>query len=124
MDEFYVMIIQKGNQIYDRLYSIYDNCSMFCFDDKIGMYFEEAVKQEHETKSPIYPCKNETRDYYAIPVSLFHYLHMLDGECKFPFECDLKERIEYDLVENATTVVPANIKDFIRSYKNRLKQAL
>ena len=73
IDDYYVMIIQKGESIEDKIYNIYDNCSMLCFDDKIGMYYqsdyEDTKKQDHETRSPIYPCKNlsiKRHDYYSI----------------------------------------------------------
>ena len=129
IDDYYVMIIQKGESIEDKIYNIYDNCSMLCFDDKIGMYYqsdyEEMKKQDYETRSSIYPCKNisiKRHDYYSIPVSLNHYLKMLKGECEFPFKCDIKERIEYDLLTYSVTLIPDGIKKIIESCKNQLKQ--
>ena len=48
---------------------------------------------------------------------------MLKGECEFPFKCDIKERIEYDLLTYSVTLIPDGIKEIIESCKNQLKQA-
>ena len=130
IDKYYVKIIQNGNVIQDQLYNIYEPLSMV-FDEKDGFFYhkdyEEVSKMSYEDRCSVYPSRNysiKTGDYYSVSVSLKIYLKMLSGKMPFPFKCNLKDRIDYDLLGiNCTTKVDKEVIKFISSYKKKLSKA-
>ena len=127
IDNWNVRIIQNGDLIQDQLYNIYDCFSFMVFDEGEGFFkkedYKEAIKQEAETRSSIYPFRSyhiKEHDYYSVSVSLRVYLKMIKGEMMFPFLCNLDERRKYDLVPTYGGIIPESIKKLL-NYKNLLK---
>lgn len=129
IDRYNVRIVQNGELIQDQLYDIYDPLTM-AFEENEGFYFHkdynEVIKKEHEYRSPLFPTRNHSiveSDYYSVSVSLKIYLKMLSGKMPFPFKCNLKERIDYDLWSYCLiSKPPKKLKDFINHYKKKLSK--